>query len=98
MFVIKGNLVEKPDGDFVARAESNAIYDEIGDEILKLEGDKIKNLWGTTLAHVEEGSLFSSSGFEFCKLADARLKFKGSNHLPDLTVAALWMWLVKGIR
>lgn len=98
MFFISGNIVEDKEGNFRVRAEVNALYDEVGDEILKLEGSEIKNLLGTTLATVEDGKLISSSGFEFCKVGDARLEFKGCNHLPDLTVAALWLWLVKGIR
>lgn len=98
MLFVKGNLVEDKQGKFLARAENNAIYDDIGDEIIRLDGQNIKNLMGTTLAHVEKGSLMSSSGFEFCRMSEARLEFYGSNHLPDATVAALWMWLVKGIR
>lgn len=98
MFFVSGNLVEKKDGEFVARAERNAIYDNVGDEIIKLDRNEIKNLMGTTIAHVEGGSLISSSGFEFCRISEARVEFKGSNHMPDLTVAALWLWLVKGIR
>ncbi|HID72899.1 TPA: hypothetical protein EYP38_03065 [Candidatus Micrarchaeota archaeon] len=98
MFFVKGNLVENKEGDFLARAEVNAIYDEVGDEILRLQNNEIKNLLGTTIAHVEKGALFSSSGFEFCKLPEARLEFNGCQQLPDLTVAALWLWLVKGIR
>ncbi|MFH1393376.1 MAG: hypothetical protein ABII71_01195 [Candidatus Micrarchaeota archaeon] len=98
MFFVKGNLVENKEGDFLARAEANAIYDEVGDEIIKLKGNEIRNLLGTTLATVEDGTLVSSSGFEFCRIPDARLEFHGCQQLSDPTVAALWMWLVKGIR
>ena len=98
MFFVKGNLVEDKQGNFKARAEVNAIYDDVGDEIIKLQGNSIKNLLGTTIATVDDGCLNSSSGFEFCRISDARLEFNGSNQLPDLTVAALWLWLVKGIR
>ncbi len=97
MLFIRGNLVENKEGDFLGRAERNGIYDSSGDEILKIDDNEIKNLLGTTIAYVKKGSIFSTSGHEYSKVSDARLAFNGSNHLPGVVVAALWLSLVKGI-
>ncbi len=98
MFNVDGNLIEKENGELIARAERGSLFDETGEEILTMDGNSIKNLLGTTLATVEGGALKSASGYEFCTIGDARLKFNNSNNLDDITVAALWLCFVKGIR
>lgn len=98
MLFVRGNLVENKEGDFLGRAEPNGIYDEAGNEIVRIQGTEIKNLLGTTIAYVDKGSIFSTSGHEYAKVSDARLEFNGSNQLSEATVAGLWLCMIKGIR
>ena len=97
-FMVNGTIVEKKGGEMVARVERDEVMDYHGNVVFKLVSNEIKNPYNSTLAKVENGGVLSSSGYELSRVSNARKEFDNGNHLRDVEVAALWLWLCKGMR
>lgn len=97
-FNVNGTIVEKKDGEMVARVERSEVQDYNGNTVFRLVTNEIKNPYNTTLAKVEKGGILSTSGYELARIANARKEFDNGNHLRDVEIAALWLWLCKGMR
>ncbi|MDO8553960.1 MAG: hypothetical protein Q7S22_04085 [Candidatus Micrarchaeota archaeon] len=97
-FKVNGTIVEKEGGEMVARVERDEVQDYSGTMIFKLESNEIKNPYKTTIAKTEKGGIISTSGHELARVAEARRHFDNGNHLRDVEIAALWLWLCKGMR
>ena len=96
-FVINDRLIEKKDGELVARIERGVLADNMGGEMVRMEGNQVKNQYGTVLAEVKAGKIMSMSGLELASVAKARTSFENSNHLTDVEVGTAWLCLVKGL-
>ena len=97
-FVINDRLIEKKDGTLAARIERGILADDTGGEIVRMEGNQVKNQYGTVLAEIKDGKIMSTSGYELSTVAKARVEFENSNRLTDIEVGTAWLCLVKGIK
>lgn len=97
-FRVNGTIVEKADGEMVARVEGNEISDISGNLVFRIVATEIQNPYKTAIAKVERGGIISTSGHELARVAIARRNFDNGNHLRDSEIGALWLWLCKGIR